>query len=71
MEKIEVAIRLRPLHCNPAEQSIEYPFSQESTISFEDEESGIWRIEGKNLRLMPNLQSFEAHNRSIGPSLSR
>ena len=37
MEKIEVAVRLRPLHCNPAELNDEY-------LNIE-EVGEIWRIE--------------------------
>ena len=68
MEKIEVAIRLRPLNCNPAELC---------TLAVEDPMAvqELWRIEGDNrtLRLLPAIEQVAKGNnsRSFYGGLSR
>jgi hypothetical protein len=68
MEKIEVAIRLRPLNCNPAELNtlvVEDPMAVQE----------LWRIEGDNrtLRLLPAMEQVAKgnNNRSFYGGLSR
>ena len=68
MEKIEVAIRLRPLNCNPAELCT---LAVEDTMAVQE----LWRIEGDNrtLRLLPAIEQVAKGNnsRSFYGGLSR